>query len=83
MVSTIVYKKGSLVSQSVRKGSRTFREGLFAHNIVTNFKLHAQMGCVIYYVTDTQIANLLCKSPVHESVCDPVHEPFHAPRVSS
>ena len=56
------------------------REHLFARNVATNFKLHVWMDCVIiYYVTHTQIANLLRKSPVRE----PVHEPFHAPRVSS
>ena len=66
------------------KGLRTVRECSFARNVETNFKLCAQMGCVIiYYVTRTQIANLLHKSPVHESVCEPAHEPFHAPRVSS
>ena len=80
MVSTVLCKKVSSASQSVRKGSRTFREGLFAHNVVTNFKLHARMDCVIiYYVTRTQTANLLRKSPVCESVREPVHKLFHAP----
>ena len=68
----------------LREPSWTAREGSFARNVVTNFKLRAQMGCVIiYYVTSTQIANLLCKSPIRESVCEPVYEPIHAPRVSS
>ena len=67
----------------LREGSRTVRESLFAHNVVTNFKLHAWMGCIIiYYVTRTQIANLLHKLPVCESVCEPVHEPFYYPQVS-
>ena len=52
--------------------------------VATNFKLHARMCCIIiYYVTCTQIANLLCKSPVRESVHEPVHKPFHAPQASS
>ena len=70
--ATVLRKKVSLASQSVREGSQTVHEGSrighegsFACNIATNFKLHAQMGCVIiYYTTGTQIANLLCKSPV-------------------
>ena len=74
----------SSASQSVCEGSRTVRKGLFACNIVTNFKLRTRMGCVIiYYITRTQIANLLRKSPVRELVREPVYEPFHAPRVSS
>ena len=48
---------------------RTVCKGLFARNVTTNFKFYARMGCVIYYVTCTWIANLLCKSPV----CEPVH----------
>ena len=77
-------RKVSSASQTVHEGSQTVREGSFACNVATNFKLCARMGCIItYYVTRTQIANLLCKSPIHESVCEPVHEPFHAPRVSS
>ena len=78
-------KKVSSTLRSVRKGlqtvhkpSCTVREGSFALYVTTNFKLRARMGCIIiYYVTCTQIANLLCKSPVRE----PVHKPFHAPLV--
>ena len=59
------------------------REGSFAHNVATNLKLCAQMGCVIiHYVPLTQIANLLRKSPVRESGREPVHEPFHTSQVS-
>ena len=77
-------KKVSSALRSVCEGSQTVSEGLFARNVVTNFKFRAQMGCVIvYHITGTQIANLLCKLPVCESVCEPVNEPFHAPRVSS
>ena len=77
-------KKVSSASWSVCKGSRTIHEGSFPRNVATNFKLHVRMGCIIInYITDTQIANPLHKLPVHESVCEPVHEPFHAPRVSS
>ena len=40
------------------------------------------MGCVIiYYVTPSQIANLLRKSPVCESVRELVHESFHSPEL--
>ena len=40
-------------------------EGSIARNIMTNIKLHAQMGrIIIYYITRTQIANLLRKSSV-------------------
>ena len=54
-------------------------KGSFAHNVATNFKLRARMGCIIiYYVTCIKIANLLCNLPV----CESVHEPFHAPQVS-
>ena len=77
-------KKVSSALRSVCEGSQTVSEGLFARNVVTNFKFRAQMGCVIvYHVTGTQIANLLCKLPVRESVREPVNEPFHAPQVSS
>ena len=80
-------KKVSLTLRSVCEGSQTvhkplltLREGSFARYIATNFKLRARMGCVIiYYVTCTQIANLLRKSPVCESIREPVHKPFHAP----
>ena len=74
-------KKFLRTSQSVHEGWRIVHEGSFALNIATNFKLRgARMGCIIiYYITITQIANLLCKSPVRESVREPVHEPFHAP----
>ena len=71
-------------TKKVSSASRSVREGLFACNVVTNFKLRARMGCVIiYYVTHIQMANLLHKSPVCESVREPVLEPFHAPRVNS
>ena len=67
----------------LREGLRTVREGSFAHNVATDFKFRVRMGCIIAnYVTHTQIANLLCKLPVRESVYEPVHEPFHAPQAS-
>ena len=73
-----------VASRIVCEPSRTVCEGSFARYVATNFKLRARMGCVtIYYVTRTQIANLLRKSPVRESVRELVHKPFHAPRVSS
>ena len=72
----VLYKK-------ISSSSHTVREGSFARYIATNFKLHAWMGCVIiYYVTLTQNANLLRKSPVRESVREPVYKLFHTPRVS-
>ena len=72
-IATVLCKKVSLASRSVHEGS-------FARNVATNFKLHARMGCVIiYYITRTQIANLLRKLPVRESVRKLVHEPFDAP----
>ena len=41
------------------------------------------MGCVIiYYVTRTQIENLLRKSPVYESFHEPVHKPHELVRDS-
>ena len=71
-------------AKKVSSGSQTVSKGSFARNVATNFKLRARMGCVIiYYVTCTQIAYLLGKSPVRESVCEPVHKPFHVPRVNS
>ena len=71
-------------AKKVSSGSQTVSKGSFARNVATNFKLRARMGCVIiYYVTCTQIANLLGKFPVYELVCEPVHKPFHAPQVSS
>ena len=53
-------KNVSSASRSVCKSLRTVREGSFARNVVTNFKLRARMGyIIIYYVTHIQIANLL------------------------
>ena len=64
-------KKFLQFCKSVCAGSRTVHEDSFAHNVATNFKLRAQMDCIIiYYVTCTQIANLLCKSPVREPQSD-------------
>ena len=84
---THVYLYAVLCKKSffqLREPSQTVREGSFARNVRTNFKLRAPMGCVIInYVTSTQIANLLHKSPVCESVREPVHDLFHAPWVSS
>ena len=78
-----VVHKNMVLCKKVSSASWSVREGSFAHNVATNFKLHAWMDCVIiYYITCTQIANLLCKSPVHESVHEPVHKSFHAPQVS-
>ena len=79
-IYSVLCKKSFSASRTaaVHEGSRT-KEGSFARNVVTNFKLRTWMGCVIiYYITCTQNANLLRKSPVRESV----HELFHAPRVS-
>ena len=71
-------------AKKVSSGSQTVSVGSFARNVATNFILRARMGYVIiYYVTCTQIANLLGKSPIRESVSEPVHKPIHAPRVSS
>ena len=82
----------SSASQSVLEGLRTVREGSFAHNVVTNFKLHARMGCVIiYYVAHIQIANLLASRQfmsqftshfmphelVHDSYAFMLGEPMH------
>ena len=54
--STVACKSAS---QTLHEGSRTFREGSFARNVATHFKLRARMGCaIIYYVTNVFIAKL-------------------------
>ena len=62
---TVLCKKVSSASRTVRESSRTVCKDLFASNVATNFKLCARMDCIIIYcITRTQIANLLRKLPV-------------------
>ena len=85
VLHTVLWKRKflQLCEMFVKVGEHFAKVRLHIRNVATNFKLCAWMGCVTkYYVTRTQIANLLGKLPVCESVHELVHKPFYAPRVS-